>query len=175
MARIKTLPQTAYLQVCFIYNPETGELIWRERPREHFNDQRSYMRWNTCYADTIAGSPTASGHRTVLINKTPYLIHRVAWKLMTDEEPPEIDHINGVRFDNKWKNLRAATKSQQIGNRHSLNRTNTSGFRGVSPYQGRWKAQLGTKYLGMFDTPEAANEVYEAAAREHFGEFYNSR
>lgn len=112
----------------------------------------------------------------MLLGQVPYLLHRIAWKLMTGEEPPgTIDHINGDPLDNRWANLRAATPVQQLGNQR-LHRTNTSGHRGVHPHKsGKWVAQIGRKYLGLFDTPEVAASVYEAAAREKFGEFYHPR
>jgi len=93
----KLLPPVAHLRECFIYRPETGELIWRIRPREHFVDARSWARCNTMYAGNSAGNIDKAGYFIVLIGKAPYKVHRIAWKLMTDWEPPStIDHINGL-------------------------------------------------------------------------------
>jgi hypothetical protein len=174
MAQIKLLPPLAHLQACFIYKPETGELIWRRRPREHFPHARTYGRFNTMYAGKSAGRVDMQGYRIVLLGRTPYKTHRIAWKLVTGAEPPaSIDHINGNRLDNRWSNLRAATLLQQLGNQR-LHRTNTSGYRGVSPHQGgKWVAIIARRHLGLFDTPQDAAAAYNAAAREHFGDFFN--
>jgi len=173
MAQIKLLPPLAHLQVCFIYKPETGVLIWRERPREHFADLRSWSRCKTQFAGKPAGNINKAGYLVVLLNRVPYLSHRIAWKLMTGDEPPaSIDHINGNRLDNRWDNLRAATVLQQIGNQR-IHRTNKSGYRGVYLHRdGKWVAQLGRRYLECFYSFKQAASVYESAAREHFGEFY---
>lgn len=43
--------------------------------------------------------------------------HRVAWKLMTGKWPQaEVDHINRNRADNRWCNLREASKAQNAQN-----------------------------------------------------------
>lgn len=176
MAQIKLLPSAAYLQACFIYRPETGELIWRERPREHFANLRAWSRCRTQFAGKPAGGIEVNGRRVIRLGNVPYQAHRIVWKLMTGEEPPAtIDHINGDPLDNRWANLRAATMLQQSGNQ-PLQSNNTSGYRGVSRHLGgKWLVQLGKRYLGLFDTPEAASAAYEAAAREYFGEFYKKR
>jgi len=170
---IKRLPSVDYLRQCFDYDPETGELTWQKRPRQHFADLRSCNRCNTMYAGAIAGNIDKLGYRVVVIDKVPFKAHRIAWKLATGEEPPAmLDHINGVRTDNRWANLRAATHFEQVGNQ-GLHKTNTSGYRGVSAHKsGKWVAQLGRRYLGYFDTPEEAAIIYDAAARERYGEFY---
>jgi len=177
MAQIKLLPPAAYLHACFIYKPETGDLIWRKRPLDHFADARNWARCNTMLAGKRAGSFTISSHRVVLLNQTPYLVHRIAWKMMINEEPPDIiDHVNGVPFDNRWANLRAATTTQHIGNQR-IHSTNTSGHRGVYLHrqQKKWVAQLGRRYLGIFNSLESAVATYDAAAHKHFGEFYSKR
>jgi hypothetical protein len=173
MPRIKILPPAPYLHACFIYTPETGDLIWRDRPRDRFANARAWARCNTMFAHKPAGSIDKLGYIIVLLEKVPYKAHRIAWKLMAGTEPPAmIDHINGDRADNRWANLRGATPFEQVGNQ-GLHRTNTSGYRGVSAHKsGKWVAQLGRRYLGYFNTPEEAAVVYDAAARERYGEFY---
>ncbi len=79
----------------------------------------------------------------------------------------EVDHINGVRLDNRRSNLRIVTVSQNQLNRHRLNRNNTSGYHGVCPAQGKWRAEIRLNrkkvYLGYFGTPEAAYAARLAA------------
>lgn len=94
-------------------------------------------------------------------------------------QPPshlEVDHINGNGLDNRRSNLRLATKAQNQANRRP-SRTNTSGFKGVSPHAQvrKWKAEIrvaGVRhYLGLFNSPEEAAQAYDCAAFQHFGEY----
>ena len=99
---------------------------------------------------------------------------------MTGEWPAlEIDHINLDPADNRFCNLREATKAQNKRNTRKYC-NNTSGTKGVFRMRypnGRfkWRAQIGfngnIKYLGSFDTIEEAAAVYTIAAKERFGEF----
>jgi hypothetical protein len=87
-----------------------------------------------------------------------------------------VDHRDLDRTNNRWNNLRRATRSTNAANTRRQ-RNNTSGFKGVYPHHktGRWYAQIRKDgrgyYLGSFATPQAAHEAYAAAARELFGEF----
>jgi len=86
----------------------------------------------------------------------------------------QVDHINGVKADNRRENLRVATNGQNRAN-SKLNSNNTSGLKGVSRKNGRWVAVInvgGKKHhLGYFDKKEQAHEAYKKAAIEAFGEF----
>jgi len=92
--------------------------------------------------------------------------------------PPhlEVDHINGDLLDNRRRNLRVCTHSENMRNR-KLQRNNTSGYRGVSMVypSRRFTAQIYDNrrriHLGTFDTAEDAARAYNAAAMQHYGEF----
>jgi hypothetical protein len=148
------------------YDPETGEFTWlvnRGRGR----------------VGQPAGSTTGDGYRQIEVAGRSVRLHRVAWFWMTGEWPPEeIDHINSIKADNRWCNLRLATRSQNRANTRVHSR-NQLGLKGVS-YQkkgGRWSAQICVdnhrRRLGSFDSPELAHAAYMAAARKAFGEFAN--
>lgn len=95
------------------------------------------------------------------------LMHRLVFLLTHKYLPDTVDHINGVRGDNRPENLRAATKRQQQGNRESLGyRVKTKRY--VKP---RYEVFCDHKYLGVYDTPEQARAVYLEAKKQAFGQF----
>lgn len=88
-----------------------------------------------------------------------------------------VDHINGDTLNNCRDNLRPVTPSQNaINSKTRCN--NTSGYKGVyfSKHHGKWSSKIRfdgkRKYLGLFDTPQAAYQAYCNAARELQGEFF---
>jgi HNH endonuclease/AP2 domain len=174
---IKILPAQGYLLACFDYDPATGVLTWKHRPREHFATERVWRIWNTRFAGHTAGNRHKSGCYYVYLEHHLYKAHRLISKWMTGEEPPAtIDHRHGDPYDNRWETLRGATQTQQNQNRRHLQRNNTSGFRGVRQYpSGRYYARIQNRSLGAFDTAEEASAAYEAAARATFGEFYREK
>jgi len=72
-----------------------------------------------------------------------YYVHRVAWVLMTKEQPKEIDHIDGNGLNNKWENIRSVSHSVngKNQNRHKDNKSGSSGvnFRKDS---NKWRARI---------------------------------
>lgn len=96
---------------------------------------------------------------------------------MTGEWPDgDVDHINRDKLDDRWCNLRLATRSQNSAN-VALRRHSTSGFIGVTfdKPRNKWRAQIridGRKVnLGRYVTAEEAARVYDAATLKEFGEF----
>lgn len=111
------------------------------------------------------------------VNGKIYRGHRIAWFYMTGAWPLEdIDHINGIKSDNRFCNLREASRGQNMMN-IGVKRHNTSGYKGVSFYSktGKWKAQIqhqGKKMgLGYFDDVKEAAEAYIFAALDLHGEY----
>ncbi|MCI0598731.1 MAG: HNH endonuclease [Beijerinckiaceae bacterium] len=86
----------------------------------------------------------------------------------------QIDHINGDRADNRFLNLREATRTENAWNA-KLRSDSHSGFKGVRRHKRRWCAYIKVsgkqKHLGSFATPEEAHDAYCRAAREHHGQF----
>jgi hypothetical protein len=155
------------------YFPDTGEFIWRFR----LGNEHSVICWNPKFAGKSAGHFDAKGYKRIKIHATYYAGHRLAWLWMTGEWPPEdVDHINCNKSDNRFNNLRLATRGQNVANT-GLKRHNKSGFKGVcyKPRARVYYAQI-TKngkvhYLGRFQTPEEAHAVYVRAANQMHGEF----
>jgi len=86
---------------------------------------------------------------------------------------PLADHRDRDPTNNRRANLRPATHAQNAQNRRFV--TVGGRFKGVSLLRGRHRAAIWlngrNRYLGVYDVPEDAARAYDAAAREHFGEF----
>lgn len=112
-----------------------------------------------------------NGYPQVKITGYVALIHNI---LLSDAK--QVDHINGVRYDNRRSNLRACTASQNAMNKGMLS-NNTSGVTGVYWHKraGKWCAHIKVDYkkiyLGLFDDLSAAAAARKAAEVQYFGEF----
>lgn len=112
------------LKEFFEYRPETGEFI------------RRVSRGPT-KAGSIAGTLTADGYIRITISKKPYYAQQLAVLYMTGEWPEdEVDHINRIRSDNRWCNLRGATKQENQRNRNTWSK---SGYLGITWNKGKWQ------------------------------------
>jgi hypothetical protein len=170
VSRIREIPFTsAMLRELFFYDPETGSLLHRERPIT----ARGTRPWNKKYAGREAGTSGHYGYRMVGLPEVGvFYVHRVIWKIVYGTEPScEIDHINGVRGDNRLANLREATRQENTQNTKMYVR-NTSGFRGVVQTKWGWRAKIRFKRktigLGTFSSPEEASAAYMAARQKLF-------
>ena len=124
-------------------------------------------------AGAPAGGRDAHGHMTVSVFGKRYRAARLAFLYITGAWPQEdVDHINGDRADDRWSNLRAATRVQNLANTRA--RSGMKGACWVSS-KNRWKAQIRAggknRHIGYFDTEAEANAAYAAAAQEAHGEF----
>jgi HNH endonuclease/AP2 domain len=184
MAR-NMLPDLAFLNECFLYDPETGALTWRPRPREHFHTDtdRVWKRWNTQNAGKSVRCLHTYGYFIVSISTKRYFAHRIIWKMHNGIDCPaefEIDHINRNTGDNRIANLRLATSCQNHANA-TLCKINSVGMKGVSSsrnlgdvsYRATISVNGRQKHLGTFSTVEDAHAAYCAAAQELHGEFWS--
>lgn len=116
------------------------------------------------------------GYPVIQLDGKKYLQHRMAFLYMEGNLPSSVDHINGIKSDNSWVNLRAATSQQNNMNRRR-GLENTSGVKGVYFHKarGKWAAQLKLNgegmYLGIFKTREEAASVIRAARLKYHGEY----
>ncbi len=167
------LPTVEELRAALEYDPETGHLTWQPRAEV----SREQKRWNKRHAGRIAGAQCRLGYLRFKFADRTYSAHRIAFALHYGRWPVgEIDHVNGMRRDNRAENLREASRLENSRNR-SRQSNNTSGFKGVTRRSGqnRWHAAIrsGGKdiHLGTFPTAEAAHSAYVKAAAELHGDF----
>lgn len=135
------------------YNPETGDFIWLKRP--------SFR----AVIGEIAGRTDNLGYKSLGLLGRQYRQHRLAFLYMTGKWPEDqVDHINGIRSDNRWENLREATNQQNGWNKQYTKRSKT-GVKGVFPSGDKFQVQIRYKgkarYCGTYETLELAQEVAE--------------
>lgn len=152
------------LRELFVYDPLEGTFRYR-------------IARGAKSAGMLAGTPRPGHYIIICIDYRLYVAHRLAWLYMTGEWPLEqIDHANLDRYDNRWENLREATRSENHANK-PIGLANTSGVKGVcwNAARGKWQANICVNgvslYLGLFSDKAEAHDAYARAAIAHFGEF----
>lgn len=122
-----------------------------------------------------------SGYLYVWLHKpctsSLYMVHRLvaATFLPNPDELSQVDHINGVKSDNRVENLRMVT-AQENQPRRGARADLTSRYRGVSwaAHVQKWNAQIMIDYkqlhLGYYEDEVYAARVYDAEARALHGD-----
>lgn len=158
---VRRIPTQDELKALYHYDPETGLFT-------HLQNRGKGR------AGQIAGNINSNGYREMRVCNTLCQAHRLAFLYMTGtfpEKPLTVDHINGVRDDNRWCNLRAATWHEQNWN-SGVRAMCQSGLKGawLCKTTGRWQSMLqdGNRriWLGRFDTAEDAHKAWIKAATE---------
>lgn len=152
------------------YEPISGKFYWKHRDVVHFRSEASAAYWNKTYAfQECMRTKDAQGYNIGSIKGKNQYAHRVAWAITHGVWPNgEIDHINGVRNDNRLENLRSVAKVEN-GRNQGLKASNTSGVNGViwDKKRKRWTAAVKyegkLKHLGSFRTIEEAAAARKAA------------
>ena len=153
-----TLTHKRLLEV-LSYNKETGVFSWAENRKKCTNGK------------AICGKPNSNGYLRVGIDGVRYGLHRIAWFYVHGELPKnDIDHINGIRDDNRISNLRCVTRSTNLENIRSAKGHNKStGLLGAYVHKKRFTSRIQVRgktiHLGMFDTKEDAHNAYISAKR----------
>lgn len=132
-------------------------------------------------AGTITkGTLDARGYRRLRFLGNQCAFHRLVWVWHYGNTSKAIDHINGVRSDNRIENLRPATPSQNAFN-SKLSENNTSGIRGVYflKSENSWAASIqvhGRRIkLGQSKDRAIIEARYYGAAKVAHGKFYRER
>jgi len=137
------------------YQPETGLFFWKKKR-------------NGISVGQMAGGKDRDGYIRIRIDNVKYAAHRLAWMYIHNDFPKNfIDHINGIKIDNRICNIRDVTRSENMQNLFKPQGRNI--YIGVYKNQNAntWysKIEINGKQirLGTFKTPEEANIAYKKA------------
>jgi hypothetical protein len=150
----------------FSYDPESGIFC-------------RLVRAGRIQPGPIENVATGTGYVYLAIHNRKYLAHRLAWFYMIGRWPVEIDHINGNKIDNRFRNLRPATRAQNEGNKF-LRKDSSSGVKGVrwDDTKEMWYAYITTngvmKNLGYHKEMANAIAARQRAALARDGEFFRA-
>lgn len=176
----KDLPDIETLRQLVRYEPETGKLYWLPRtidlcPGKY--PKRIMASFNTRWSGKEITKLDGNGYIQLEIYGCVQNGHVVAWSIYNGYVPScEIDHLNGIRTDNRICNLREATDKQQGMNR-GISSRNTSGVKGISFQKGlnKWRPRIQVNgkslSLGCFDSFDEAVAARKAAEAKYYGEY----
>lgn len=160
-------------------------MIIREDIKEklHYDETTGIFTWlvDVSYKTkigSIAGTLDKAGYLNIKVNGKNHRAHRLAYVYMTGSVPEQVDHINGVRNDNRFSNLRPCNHSTNSAN-CKMTARNTTGYKGVHFRKDtkNWESKIMVNkksiHLGTFKDPALAYEAYKEAAVKYFGEYAN--
>ena len=140
------------------YEPETGIFYWIHR-----DTQKKKLGLN-------ASIVRSHGYENICIDSQYYYTHRLAWFYVHGDWPKVIDHINGIKTDNRIENLRNVSQRCNIENVLKPRKHNKSKVLGVRKSKYGFYSSLAhdkkTIYLGHYKTAEEAHNVYLEAKRQ---------
>lgn len=160
------LPSRRLLLSLLNYNKRTGVVTWK-------------VQRGSVHAGAVAGCPDPRGYNRVVINGTMYYMHRVIQKMVTGKDPGNtVDHKDRKKSNNKWRNLRPATWSQQhMNKKHHANKFGVKGIRkmrGCKWWYARIYVNKKETSLGRFKTKREAISARRRAEKIHYKEFRRS-
>ncbi|WP_275272432.1 HNH endonuclease signature motif containing protein [Limnobacter sp. P1] len=155
----KTISREALLSA-LEYNDESGEFKWIQKRR------------GPVKVGQKAGSINHAGYVVIKINQMKFMAHVLVWFLKTGEWPTlDIDHINGIKTDNRFQNLRHVTRSVNLQNQRKAHPNNHTGLIGVNkkgPKKFLALIQIDgiQKSVGTFENAIDAHNAYIEAKRK---------
>ena len=151
------------------YDPDTGVFTWNRRDRKWFTSDREYKRWNTRFANEVAGCiDKSNGYIRIKILGKNYTAHQLAFLYMTGSIPEMIDHEDHDRSNNRWENIQETDVRGNSMNRSKAS-NNTSGVTGVYLHKTLriWRAQImfnrKSIHIGYFKNFDDAVSARKAA------------
>lgn len=186
MNKTKPLPLLDYLNECLELSEESSSgLVWKLRPRSHFNTDRGYNQIGKGYAGKQAGSiftqNTGKQYWSLQVGNRSCYCHRVVYSIFNSIELSldiQIDHIDGNGLNNSPQNLRQAHACENSHN-SKMNKNNLSGFKGVGwcRTNENWRGRVMYKgkvfYAKGCQTPEEASIHAENLRNSLHKEFAN--
>ena len=149
-----------------LFDYREGALYWRSN------------RGSNAKAGANAGRVLRTGYRSIHVSGRRHQEHRLVYLWWHGSVPTQLDHINGMKADNRIENLRPADPSRNQIN--TPQRKSASGIRGVraSRHPGKWIARIYQNNkeirIGTFESKDEAKAAYKQMAREIYGEFVPS-
>src|SRR5207249_5798298 len=123
-----------------------------------------------CYNSSCGAVRRRKNHES-RPNRLAYMHREILEYYKINTNGLHIDHVNGIKTDNRKQNIRTATSSQNAANMFKY------GSKGIDyrPDKRKWRARIKINYkqifLGHFDSEQEAMQAYNTAARKYFGEF----
>ena len=169
--KTKPLPSLDKILLSFRYDLNTGKLFFLDSAT--MTDGRKSKS-----AGREAGTVKPNGYIYVHALGRMLMAHRIAWAIHhgIDPYPLEIDHINGIRSDNRICNLRTATYRQNAKNKklYRNSRSRLPGVRWQEKTQ-KWQVRITfsetSQAIGSYKSKIYAGVVYARAAKLHYGKF----
>ena len=143
-----------HLKSVLEYNHLTGIFKWKQRLSPIIK------------IGEAAGTIDCHGYIRIQLNKKKYKAHRLAFLYMNGFFPEnEVDHINRIKTDNRWENLRNATRHENANNQENIKKSD-NGVSWCSKSQ-KWRAQRKgrsneNRNLGYYKTHLAASYARHA-------------
>ena len=143
-----------------------------------YRDGNLYWKINRVTKNCLgkkAGSKCKNGYEHIQINYKYIYSHRAIFLYHHGYLPKILDHINGIRDDNRIENLREVTSFQNAWNMKT--KLGSSGVKGVTwdKAHKKWLAQLRAKnkkiYIGRFQSLEDAEKAYKNHLQLHHGKY----
>jgi len=143
----------------FEYDKKNGTLIYKIPPKNF---------------KSLLNKPVTSinkGYLETHIMGRAYKIHRLVWFLENDSWPKhQIDHINGIKTDNRIENLRDVTNGENQRNKEVNRNGKPPGIRKTKNGK-KWSACIKANgkfiHIGTFENQEMASLAYKNKCKEY--------